>query len=234
MPAEVFNPDLKAAVAAHQRRFPSIAVGTTADRTPFNIPSSGLWIPARSLDQQVAGFVADIDTVKPGGVIKVFEAEADPEFWNHPEVMEAMYRAAKPEEALVRHYNRGTEMLNRMRMDDAAYDYAYCEKLADKLKITPQFLAELADTDRRMALVDLLGNTFNNFGFVLMQSGKPEKAIPILQRALQFNPSQVFANNNLGDCYRSVGSLELAREYYAQELRVNPVHPTAQASLSTV
>lgn len=233
MQAESFNPDLKAAIAVHQRRFPSVAVGATHDRIPFNIPTGGLWIPAGSLDQQVARFVADVDAVKPGGLIRVFEAEADPAFWNHPEVVEAMYRAVRPNEALLRHYNRGTEMLTQGRREDAAYDYGYCERLVDRLQLTPESVEELAQGNLSF-LRDLLGNTFNNFAFVLMQQGQFQDAIPRLQKALAFNPTQIFANNNLGDCYRLTGHLELARMHYAKEIEGNPNHPTAKTSLAAL
>lgn len=256
MASEIFHEDLVAAIGVYRIIHPSEGLTRSSQALMFAsletsaVPAEPLieqdpeaeprWspadsVPVGSVEDEVIGFVRDADAVKPGGAIRIFEGETDPDFWNHPLVLEACLRVTKPAEALIDHYNRGTRMLTELgRPEDAKYDYMICERLVDyRLAITPEFLAGLEEKQRE-DLKGLVGNVFNNFGYVLMQTGQIEAAMPRLQKALAYNPRQVYANNNLGDCYRRLGRTDLARGYYAQELAVNPAHPTAQTSLASL
>lgn len=62
----------------------------------------------------------------------------------------------------------------------------------------------------------------NNLGTILANTGEPEEAIALLEKATQLDPSYVEAHNNLGAALAKVGRVAEAMDHYQQALRVDP------------
>lgn len=188
------------------------------------------FVPVGTLEDYIRRLIDDIDAVRPGGTIRIFETEGDPGVYNNPRVGEAFQRAKRPYQMLLLHYNRGTKLLFKDKVDEAVSDYEYCEMLTKKHGFKPKVVEGQPNRKKRL-LQRFFGDLFNNYGYALMQAGRLEEALPRLNLALQFNPRQRFANNNIGDCLKSLGYPEEAKAYYRKELAINLKHPTAQTNL---
>src|SRR5579872_3529291 len=192
-------PDLRAAIEGMGRVFTPFPPATFERRSKIIGEDEGIvpaLIPVGTIDEEVERFVADVDSVKPGGKIRIFEGETDPAFWNDPRVIEASQRAAEPARMLVEHYNRGTVMLLAGRHEDALYDLRYVEFLVNRLSLTPESIDTKVEDETTQTFRELLGNAFNNYGYTLLQLGRAEQALPYLEQALEFNPDVYNASNN--------------------------------------
>ncbi len=56
----------------------------------------------------------------------------------------------------------------------------------------------------------------------MRQLGRPAEAIPIYQRALQLNPQEVEAQNNLGNAYLELQQYQNAKRWYQRALEIKP------------
>jgi TolB-like protein/Tfp pilus assembly protein PilF len=62
----------------------------------------------------------------------------------------------------------------------------------------------------------------------------PEKALEVLERAVQANPGSAVANNFLGDIYTRIGDLERAMIYEAKAAELDPLSPVMLTDLGNV
>ena len=72
---------------------------------------------------------------------------------------------------------------------------------------------------RALAIDGSLADALNGLAVVLVQSGRPREAIPLLERALAREPGLVEARLNLGIAAQEAGDLARARTAYAEVLR---------------
>ncbi len=254
-----FAPDLRAAVVEHEgvyrrdfgrhpgwntldlvqkRRLKGLNVvvklpkTADRDRDPRDKPNAD-WIRV-PLPHSVANYVDQLDAVKNGGRISIFENEAEPQVYSHSLITEAFVRAAKPDKALLSHGKRGAQMLSSRRFQDAAYDLQYAEGLAVRLGLTVREVRGQSNETLKN-LRDVLGDISGRFGYALMTLGNYEQARPRFVAALAYNPRQPYMNHNLGGCLRLLGEpKEQVAKYYARELRLNPAHPSAAEDLANL
>lgn len=75
--------------------------------------------------------------------------------------------------------------------------------------------------------------TQNNTAFILEQAGYPHKAIPIFKFLLtKYNTDNI--NNNLGQCFLSLGDKEEAKTYFLAALAKNPNHCEANCAMGLI
>lgn len=65
------------------------------------------------------------------------------------------------------------------------------------------------------------GEYLMQYGKALYMAGKPDQALPVLQRAIRFFPN-IVAYTALGDCYKQVGKYKNAEQSYLQAWYMNP------------
>ncbi len=229
-----FLGDIRAAVTEFGGIFPPRKVEPPIALSPRARRRQPEFVPVGTIDDYVARFVEDVDSVRVDGTIRIFESEADPQVWNHPLISEALDRAKKPYEAMIQHAARAQTMMLQGRYEDALYDFEYFRQITTKHGLTPEIIQATQPDQERQTLQEVFGGTFNNFGWTLMQVGQYEDALTLLHQTLQYNPNQIFTNNNLADCFRTLGHPEMARAHYQKELEINPTHPTAQQSLTSL
>jgi tetratricopeptide (TPR) repeat protein len=74
----------------------------------------------------------------------------------------------------------------------------------------------------------------NNLGDALLQKGEVDKAITLLQRALQINPDCAYAHNGLGNALLQKGEVDEAIAQYQKELQIYPDGAYAHNNLGNV
>ncbi len=74
----------------------------------------------------------------------------------------------------------------------------------------------------------------NNLGMALAQNGKPEQAIPHIQKAIALHPEFAEAYNNLGNVLSMEGKNDAAIECYLHALRISPEYAEAHNNLGIV
>ena len=77
-------------------------------------------------------------------------------------------------------------------------------------------------------------NAHNNLGIILLQSGKPRKAIICFEKAIEINPNHADAHNNLGEVFRQLGELQKAKSCHQKAIEINPNHIDAHNNLGVV
>lgn len=65
---------------------------------------------------------------------------------------------------------------------------------------------------------------YNYLGVLYHNSGNYQKAIPYLERALEYSPDNVYANFNLGNTLKCAGRYSEARPYLERAFQINPDH----------
>jgi len=84
----------------------------------------------------------------------------------------------------------------------------------------------IAECEKAIALDPDLGNPYNDIGAYLIEMGRPEEAIPWLERAtaaLRYATPQ-FAHLNLGRAYEQLGEAYRALASYDQALAMAPLY----------
>jgi len=71
---------------------------------------------------------------------------------------------------------------------------------------------------------------YHNLGVVLLQSERYSEALWPLLKAKEIDPKLSGLPLNLGVAYAAVGQLELAKKYFAEDLRRRPEDPTARSN----
>jgi Flp pilus assembly protein TadD len=79
-----------------------------------------------------------------------------------------------------------------------------------------------------------LPNTWNNLGILAAREGKTDEAIGYFQKALQFNPDNAVALQNLGNAYRQKKDWPNAKSALGRSLALNPDDPEANYGLGMV
>ena len=79
-----------------------------------------------------------------------------------------------------------------------------------------------------------LPNTWNNLGILAAREGKTDEAIGDFQKALQFNPDNAVALQNLGNAYRQKKDWPNAKSALERSLALNPGDPEANYGLGMV
>lgn len=72
------------------------------------------------------------------------------------------------------------------------------------------------------------------YGEFLVKTGRPQEAIPALERAVAIEPDHAEALNNLGIAHERLGDLKKAGEYYRAATKVEPGHRSALFNLGRV
>lgn len=76
------------------------------------------------------------------------------------------------------------------------------------------------------------GLSANNFAVHLIQSGYPDKALPVLHYWLKQHPKNSLLLGNAASAYYYLGDMNLAMQYAAQCLAVDSLHPTANKTIA--
>ena len=85
---------------------------------------------------------------------------------------------------------------------------------------------------RAVELDPQLAPARTNLGQFLLESGRPDQALPHCLAAIALQPEMAEAHNNLGNAYRALGHLPEARWCYHEAIRLNPQMSHACASLA--
>jgi Tfp pilus assembly protein PilF len=80
------------------------------------------------------------------------------------------------------------------------------------------------------------GNPYNDIGVYLVQLGRPEEAIPFLEKAIASRRycCYHFAHTNLGRIRLAQGDLEAAKHHFERALEHEPDYPPAKEALEEV
>jgi tetratricopeptide (TPR) repeat protein len=71
-------------------------------------------------------------------------------------------------------------------------------------------------------------------GTRLLKADKLERAVALLQGALEMNPELAEAHNNLATCYRRSGRDDLAEQHFAKAVELKPDYADARLNLATL
>jgi len=117
---------------------------------------------------------------------------------------------------------KGVEMVQKaLAMDDstpAAHGY-----LGLFYYLKREYERAIAEGERAVALEPGSARSYHDFGLILIYAGRPEEAIPVLQKAIRLNP--LGGSNNfqwLGVACRLTGRLEEAVLAYKKALQLSP------------
>jgi len=81
-----------------------------------------------------------------------------------------------------------------------------------------------------------LGNPYNDIGAYLIEMGKPEEAIPWLEKAIASKRYEAYHYPwcNLGRAYTTLDMFSRARECYQKALQIEPDYVPAQQALAKI
>ncbi len=102
---------------------------------------------------------------------------------------------------------------------------------------TYRFQGKLADAieecRKAIAIDPSFGNPYNDIGSYLIEMGKPEEAIPYLERAIDSERYEAYhyAWYNLGRVYAEKEWLNKARECFRKALEIEPRYVPAETAL---
>ncbi len=141
----------------------------------------------------------------------------------------ALQMAGKLEEA-VAHYRRALEL--KANYPDAHYNLGNALLELGNFEEASAHLAEVlkAHTDDPLAR-ERLAQAFAAEGNQMASQGKLDAAIGYFRRALELNPHDADACNNLGGALARDGKLTEAATYFERALRINPQHAAARRNL---
>lgn len=106
------------------------------------------------------------------------------------------------------------------------WTYSFLERLDDAIEECKKAIA--VDPD--------FGNPYNDIGSYLIKLGRPDEAIPWLERAVtapRYEPRH-YPHCNLGRVYRAKGMLNKAIEEFEKALRIEPEYPAARDALAEI
>lgn len=106
------------------------------------------------------------------------------------------------------------------------WTYSFLERLDDTIEECKKAIA--VDPD--------FGNPYNDIGSYLIKLGRPDEAIPWLERAVtapRYEPRH-YPHCNLGRVYRAKGMLNKAIEEFEKALRIEPEYPAARDALAEI
>jgi Tfp pilus assembly protein PilF len=94
----------------------------------------------------------------------------------------------------------------------------------------------IAECKRAIEVDPDFGNPYNDIGSYLIQLGRPDEAIPWLERAIaapRYDPRH-FPYFNLGRAYLAKGDIRRARNYFQESLRIQPDYTLAIQAMSRI
>lgn len=106
------------------------------------------------------------------------------------------------------------------------WTYSFLERLDDAIEECKKAIA--VDPD--------FGNPYNDIGSYLIKLGRPDEAIPWLERAVtapRYEPRH-YPHCNLGRVYRAKGMLNKAIEEFEKALRIEPEYAAARDALAEI
>ena len=116
-------------------------------------------------------------------------------------------------------------------MDDSFY-IAHCN-MSMLYTLKREHEKAIAAGERAVALEPGVANAHLAYGMSLHYGGRPEEAIPVLQRAIRLNPlGEAGSFMNLGHAYRVMGRFEEAVLEYKKSLQRSPDNFFAHLSLA--
>jgi len=77
-------------------------------------------------------------------------------------------------------------------------------------------------------------NAHNNLGIILLQSGKPRKAIICFEKAIEINPNHADAHNNLGVVFNELEEHQKAISSFEKAIQIQPNHVDAHNNLGAI
>ncbi len=127
---------------------------------------------------------------------------------------------------------KGMEMAQKaLAMDDSTPQAHAILGLFYYLK--SEYDKAIAEAERAVAIEPGSAYSYNNYGLILTRAGRPEEAIPVLQKAIRLNPvGDSFTFSNLGDAYRMTGRFEEAVSAYKKALQREPNYFFAHLNLA--
>jgi len=92
----------------------------------------------------------------------------------------------------------------------------------------------IAEGERAVALNPSGWGVLTNYGNTLTQAGRPEEAIPLLQKVIRLNPlGPAYIYSNLGGALRMTGRFEEAVSAYKKATQLAPDNPAFHADLAS-
>ena len=85
-----------------------------------------------------------------------------------------------------------------------------------------------------MKIVPDFGSARNNLGRTYLEMGKPQEALPHLQRAAALSPSDPIVQTNLGSAFAALGRSSEARTFLERALALSPNYQPAAAQLQAL
>jgi Tfp pilus assembly protein PilF len=103
---------------------------------------------------------------------------------------------------------------------------------------TYSFLRDLdhaiADCKRAIEIDPAFGNPYNDIGVYLIDQGKPDEALPWLEKAIKAPryESRCFPWANLARIYEAKAEWNMALIHFQRSLQENPTYPVARSGIS--
>lgn len=96
--------------------------------------------------------------------------------------------------------------------------------------------AAIEECKRAIAIDSDFGNPYNDIGSYLVTLGRPDEAIPWLEKAIQAPryDSYHYPHCNLGRAYMAKGMLHRAREEFQKALDIEPDYPFAVQAIEAI
>lgn len=66
------------------------------------------------------------------------------------------------------------------------------------------------------------GELYNSYGYRLLQKGFKDEAIVVFRKQVELFPNEANSYDSLGDAYKEIGKLDLAKEQYRKALKIDP------------
>lgn len=66
------------------------------------------------------------------------------------------------------------------------------------------------------------GELYNGYGYRLLQKGFNDEAIEVFKKLVELFPNEANSYDSLGDGYKEIGKIELAKEQYKKALKIDP------------
>jgi tetratricopeptide (TPR) repeat protein len=117
---------------------------------------------------------------------------------------------------------------NPDRVEQEALQSAVVERdlgLGDLMRQRSRFDAAIYYYERARKARPDAPFVLNKLSRVLLTIQRPQEAVPHLLHALEVYPDYSSSQTTLGDAYRLLGEMELARLHYEQAIQINPFDP---------
>ncbi len=135
------------------------------------------------------------------------------------------------------HYFLARALYNENRFEDAVRAFEECLKLdpasvkaTDNLGLSYEGLGRMEEAEaayrlaisRQEGVGDKDPGPYVNLGALLITTGKPEEAVPLLQTAVRLDEKLLAAHRELGKAYSYLGQLEKAQQELERTVELSP------------